>query len=165
MPEGDPRGANRSKTFGLEAYRPAVFGKLYGIDADEMSPAYQLKFRQLAGPYAILRIAADAAAPDWATTGEFSSITRTRDEISIVCPIANVPEQIDHGPRWICFKLEGPFPFSQTGVLLSFIEPLSRNNIPIFAVSTYDTDYILVQESFLAAALQTCREAGHRFQN
>ena len=65
------------------------------------------------------------------------------------------------GPRWICLKLEGPFPFSQTGVLLSFIEPLSRNGIPIFATSTYDTDYVLVQEDFADQALAMLRSAGH----
>ncbi len=65
------------------------------------------------------------------------------------------------GPRWICLKLEGPFPFSQTGVLLSFIEPLSRNGIPIFATSTYDTDYVLVQEDFANQALAMLRSAGH----
>jgi hypothetical protein len=58
-------------------------------------------------------------------------------------------------------KLQGPFPFSQTGVLLSFIEPLSRNGIPIFAVSTYDTDYVLVPEEFAEAALAVLQSAGH----
>jgi hypothetical protein len=58
-------------------------------------------------------------------------------------------------------KLEGPFPFSQTGVLLSFIEPLSSNGIPIFAISTYDTDYVLIQEEFAGMALEMLQAAGH----
>jgi len=58
-------------------------------------------------------------------------------------------------------KLEGPFPFSQTGVLLSFIEPLSSKGIPIFAVSTYDTDYVLIQEQFAGMALDRLQQAGH----
>jgi hypothetical protein len=58
-------------------------------------------------------------------------------------------------------KLEGPFPFSQTGVLLSFIEPLSSKGIPIFAISTYDTDYVLIQEEFVSASLSILDEAGH----
>ena len=120
----------------------------------------QLKFRQLPGPYAIVRLTPEAPVPDWATRGDFTSITRTADELSIVCPTVNLPPDLHSQHRWICLKLEGPFPFSQTGVLLSFIEPLSRNDIPIFAISTYDTDYVLIQEEF-AWAIDVLREAGH----
>lgn len=125
-----------------------------------MCPRAQLKFRQLPGLYAIVRLAPDALVPEWARGG-FYSITRTADELSIVCAIENVPKEIDAGPRWTCLKLEGPFPFSQTGVLLSFIEPLSSNGIPIFAISTYDTDYVLVQEQTLSAAKRILENAGH----
>jgi len=120
-----------------------------------------LKFRRLKDNYSIVRCASEAATPEWATNGEFTSITRTADELSIVCPIQNVPEGMKSGPRWICLKLEGPFPFSQTGVLLSFIEPLSRNGIPIFTISTYDTDYVLVQEGFADQALAILQSSGH----
>jgi len=108
-----------------------------------------------------VRLSADTPVPDWASKGEFTSITRTNDELSIVCLMENVPKQIDAGPRWICLKLEGPFPFSQTGVLLSFIEPLSNKGIPILAISTYDTDYVLVPENFAGFALGTLQNAGH----
>jgi uncharacterized protein len=120
-----------------------------------------LKFRQLAGLYAIIRLAPNTPVPAWATRGEFTSITRTPDEVSIVCPAENIPNDVTPGPRWICLKLEGPFPFSQTGVLLSFIAPLSNNGIPIFAISTYDTDYVLIQEEFVGVAPQVLDEAGH----
>ncbi len=120
-----------------------------------------LKFRQLLGRYAIVRLASDDAIPDWATTGEFTSITRTADELSIVCPADNLPLDVHSSHHWMCLKLEGPFPFSQTGVLLSFIQPLSNNGIPIFAISTYDTDYVLVQEEFAGAAQQALAAAGH----
>ena len=121
-----------------------------------------LKFRWLqGGPYAIVRLAPDVAVPDWATKGEFSSITRTSDELSIVCPTENLPSDVYSPHRWMCLKLEGPFPFSQTGILLSFIEPLSSKGIPIFAISTYDTDYILIQEEFVGASLSILDEAGH----
>ena len=121
---------------------------------------FQLKFRWLPGPYAIVRLAPDVPVPDWATKGDFTSITRTADELSIVCPAANLPPDVHSPHRWICLKLEGPFPFSQTGVLFSFIEPLSKNDIPIFAIATYDTDYVLIQEEH-ARALDILREAGH----
>jgi len=124
-------------------------------------PRRQLKFRWLPTPYGIVRLTPDASVPNWAANGDFTSISRTADELSIVCPADNVPREVDPGPRWICLKLEGPFPFSQTGVLLSFIEPLSNNGIPIFAISTYDTDYVLVQEEFAGVALQALAAAGH----
>jgi hypothetical protein len=123
-----------------------------------------LKFRQLPDRYAVVRLAPDASIPGWATKGEFTSISRTSDELSIVCPLENIPSEYASGPRWICLKLEGPFPFSQTGVLLSFIEPLSNNGVPIFAISTYDTDYILIQEQTHELAMQLLEEAGHRLQ-
>jgi uncharacterized protein len=122
----------------------------------------KLKFRWLTKSiYAIVRLAPDADVPEWATKGEFSSISRTSEELSIVCPTENLPTDVSSSHRWICLKLEGPFPFSQTGVLLSFIEPLSSQGIPIFAISTFDTDYVLIQEEFTGWALNTLQEAGH----
>jgi uncharacterized protein len=95
--------------------------------------------------------------------GDFISITRTAGELSIVCPTKNLPADIHSSHRWVCLKLDGPFSFSQTGALLSFIQPLSDNGIPIFASSTYDTDYVLIQEEFAGAALDLLRTAGHEF--
>ncbi len=132
---------------------------------DPHPPRHALKFRWLAGPYAIVRLAADAPVPNWLGKGEFISITRTADELSIVCLAENLPPDVQSPHRWICLKLEGPFPFSMTGVLLSFIEPLSSNGIPIFAVSTYDTDYVLIQEEYAGAALNELQRAGHELSS
>jgi uncharacterized protein len=126
-----------------------------------MTERHQLKFRWLKGPYAIVRLARDAAIPEWATKGDFMSITRAPDELSIVCPRENLPREIDPAHRWQCFKLEGPFPFSQTGILLSFIEPLSSVGVPILAISTFDTDYVLIQDEFADLALHALERAGH----
>lgn len=129
-----------------------------------MPEPHKLKFTRLAGSYAILRLQNDAPAPEWATRGEFTSITRTPDELSIVCPTSNLPPDVSSPHRWTCLKLEGPFPFSLTGVLLSFIEPLSNNGIPIFAISTFDTDYILIQEAHIETALKFLEKAGHEMK-
>ena len=126
-----------------------------------MAKRQQLKFRRLLGRYAIVRLDSGAPVPGWAARGEFFSITRTHDELSIVCPAENLAADVTSLHRWICFQLEGPFPFSMTGVLLSFIEPLSSSGVPIFAISTYDTDYVLVQEDFAGAALNALHTAGH----
>jgi len=93
----------------------------------------------------------------------FLSITRTSDELSIVCGTNHVPENAKCESPWTCFKLEGPFPFNLTGVLASFLDPLAAARIPIFAVSTFDTDYVLVKEESGPAALKALRDAGHEF--
>ena len=120
-----------------------------------------LKFRQLLDLYAVVRQSPNAPVPIWAATGHFTSITRTAEELSITCPAENIPAEFVPALRWICLKLEGPFPFSQTVVLLSFIAPLSSNSIPIFAMSTYDTDYVLVPQEHATRALDLLNEAGH----
>jgi hypothetical protein len=124
---------------------------------------HHLKFRELPGLYAIVRFAPGTTIPDWATKGNFTSITRTADELSVVCSAQNIPADLASQPRWICLKLDGPFAFSQTGILLSFIEPLSCRNVPIFAISTYDTDYVLVQEEHSQSAFDALIAMGHEF--
>jgi len=121
----------------------------------------QLKFRQIEGRFAVCRLPADASVPDWAAAGNFVSVTRTADELSIVCPLNNVPPEHKPEVPWVCFKLEGPFNFLQVGILASFIGPLAENGVPIFAISTYDTDYVLVREDFAGAASGALQEAGH----
>ena len=124
-----------------------------------MRERHRLRFRWLTSLYAVVRLAPSAAVPEWASRGEFTSITRTSDELSIVCPIENLPVELS-SERWICLKLEGPFPFSKTGVLLSFIEPLSSKGIPIFAIATYDTDYVLIVEEWSGMTIAALQEAG-----
>jgi len=131
-------------------------------ESDHPDPGRRrLKFRWLPGPYAVVRLAPDAPLPEWATKGEFTSVTRTAEELSVVCHGDNLPADVHSQHQWICHKLEGPFAFSLTGVLLSFIEPLSDNGIPIFVISTYNTDYVLVQEEYAGITQQALEEAGH----
>jgi hypothetical protein len=120
-----------------------------------------LKFRQLPGTFSICRLPADDPIPEWAATASFASITRTADELSIVCPTGLAPHNANCEAPWTCFKLEGPFPFAQTGVLASFIDPLATKGVPIFAIATFDTDYILVKQEFAEAALRTLQDARH----
>jgi len=115
------------------------------------------------GKFAVCRLRAIAPLPDWAWSGLFSSVTRTEDELSIVCAADSVPEE--HKPKtpWVCLKLEGPFSFSEVGILASFIGPLAEKGVPIFAISTFDTDYVLVGEDYAGTTLQALRDAGHEF--
>jgi len=124
---------------------------------------HRLKFRRLDGLFAVLRFPPEQDVPVWATRGQFSSITRTAEELSVVCAVENVPEETLPTERWICVKLEGPFPFSMTGVLLSFLEPLSGNGVPIFALATFDTDYVLIPKQFAERAMEELGRTGHIF--
>lgn len=120
-----------------------------------MSPAFTL----IDGRYAIVRMPADAAIPAWAH-GAFVSITRTRDELSVVCNEGNVPDVVaDRG--WRCLKLAGPFPLDQTGVAAAFTRVLADAGIALFVVSTYDTDYVLVRDAALEHASTALRASGY----
>ena len=108
----------------------------------------------LDGCYAVCRLPRDAAVPGALLTAGngFVSITRTADELSIVCPEALTPPGAEVNRGWRAFKVEGPLDFSLTGVLSTLLEPLAAAKISVFAVATYDTDYILVREADFAAA-------------
>jgi hypothetical protein len=121
-----------------------------------------LKFRQLPGSFIICRLPPDAPLPELTPNASFISATRTADELSIVCPADQAPGNARCEGPWTCFKLEGPFPFSQTGVLASFIDPLAERRVPIFAVATFDTDYVLVKEEHAPTARNTLQAAGHQ---
>ena len=107
------------------------------------------------------RLAADALVPAGVLEGGFFCVTRTEDELSIVCLEERSPDGAVIERGWIALQLEGPFPFSLTGVLASFLQPLAAAQIPIFAISTFDTDYILIKRANLDQAISALRAAGH----
>lgn len=113
------------------------------------------------GTFAICKVACDSPIPSWATTGSFFSITRTADELSIICREDSVPEDITCERGWRCLRLAGAMAFSVIGVLASLTAPLADAGISIFAVSTFDTDYLLVKAEDLGRAVDTLRQNGH----
>lgn len=131
-------------------------------DGGDVADMARLLLQELAGDYAICRLNATAAIPAWADGDGFVSISRTLDELSVVCLSDRVPDEIRADAQWICFKLQGPFPFDATGIALSVIEPLSRAEIGIFLVSTFDTDYLLVKRDNADRARALLADAGHR---
>ena len=111
--------------------------------------------------YAVCRLEKNAPAPDWGAQGLFSSITRTEEELSVVCPDAHVPDRVRRQGGWRVLKVHGPLDFSLTGILASLTAPLAREGISVFALSTYDTDYLLVKKEQLEKAIQTLQEEGY----
>jgi len=113
--------------------------------------------------FAICRLAASAPIPAWAR-GDFLSITRTRDELSIVCAQPNVPAGIRCERDWCALQVVGQLDFALTGILASLSAPLADAGISIFALSTFDTDYVLVKARDLENAIRVLREAGHKIK-
>jgi len=126
-----------------------------------MNPRALLTLTLFPGRYAISRLDAGAAVPDWSGTGPFVSISRTPDELSIVCPDANVPEGVTSERGWRILRCEGPLDNALTGIMVSIAEPLDDAGISIFPIGTHDTDYILVKESHLEAAIRALTGYGH----
>jgi hypothetical protein len=122
------------------------------------------KLQLLPDTYAVCRLEKNAPAPDWGTGGLFSSITRTEEELSVVCPDAHVPDGVRRQGGWRVLKVEGPLDFSLTGVLASLTAPLAREGISVFALSTYETDYLLVKREQLEKAIQALREEGYEVE-
>ena len=111
--------------------------------------------------YVVLRFAADAAVPAWASKGDFTSITRTLDELSIVCAAENVSSAERPDTLWHALKVHGPFKFNEIGVLASLATPLATANIGIFVISTFDTDYLMIQIKDIRKAISALQSAGH----
>jgi hypothetical protein len=126
-----------------------------------MAATRHLELTLLSQRFAISRLAADAPIPPWATHGPFFSVTRTGDELSVVTELSRVPVGVQSQPGWRVLKVHGPFVLSEIGVLVSLAAPLAEAKISLFAVSTFDTDYLLVASETLSAAIAALERAGH----
>jgi hypothetical protein len=126
------------------------------------SPKWTLQV--LGDSLAVCKLSRDAALPPAVTSGGFFSLTRTADELSLVCPQDRVPADVPSEPGWRCLRVAGTIPFAAVGVFAALTAPLAEAGISIFALSTFDTDYLLVKEHDLAAAVDALRRQGHRVQ-
>ena|ERR1051325_10275642 len=114
----------------------------------------------LTDPLMICRLPPDSAVPVW-VSGRLTSITRTPQELSIVCAEAAIPDDVRCERHWCAFRIEGPLDFGLVGILASVAAPLAAARIPVFAVSTFDTDYVLVKEEHTDSAEAALEAAGH----
>jgi hypothetical protein len=120
-----------------------------------------LTMRLLRGKYGVCRLDKTDLIPEWAQNSDFSSITRTLDELSIVCIEESIPNYIKHEKDWRILKIEGPLDFSLIGILASISTILAQKGISIFAISTYDTDYILVKNKDINSAIVALADEGY----
>jgi hypothetical protein len=127
-----------------------------------MADRISLSLSVLPDGLAVCRLAADAPIPAWAWTGGLASVTRTGDELSIVCGENAVPEDVRCERGWRCLALQGPLDFGMTGILAALTASLAAAGIPLFALSTFHTDYLLVKREALERAIEVLCAAGHR---
>jgi hypothetical protein len=111
--------------------------------------------------FTVCRLEANADLPRWALAGGFCSITRTPEELSIVAVKSAVPPGVRAEGAWRALKVAGPIAFSAVGVLASIADPLARAGLSVFAISTFDTDYILVAADRVEDARLALANAGH----
>jgi len=119
-----------------------------------------LTFTLLADRYAIVRLGAADPVPTW-PRGDFVSITRTPEELSIVCREDAVPGMVRADRGWRCLALQGPFALDQTGVAAELTGVLAAAGVSVFVIATFDTDYVLVTDRAIERAVAALRAAAH----
>ena len=120
----------------------------------------EIPLHLLPSTLAICRLPADAAFPEWARPGDLLAFLQTRQELSVICEERYVPPEIKAERGWRAFKVQGTLDFTMVGVLASILDPLREAGISILALSTFDTDYVLVKNSRLDPALLALQAAG-----
>ncbi|RME51436.1 MAG: ACT domain-containing protein [Caldilineae bacterium] len=113
-------------------------------------------------PYVVCRLPADAPLPTWAADSPFLSITRTGDELSLVCAERYMVPGVQAERGWRVLQVAGPLDFGLIGVIARLADTLAAAKVSVFVISTYDTDYILVKEDRLTDAVRALEGAGHR---
>lgn len=127
-----------------------------------MAGSHRLRVLRVPGRFAVCRLSPDDVVPSWANGPGFLSITRTDDELSIVCADAAVPRGMDCMRGYVAMRVEGTLAPELVGVLVSLAKPLADAGIPILAIGTHDTDYVLVREVDVERAVDALQRAGHR---
>ena len=112
--------------------------------------------------FGICRYENSIPIPDWAATTMMCSVTRTKKELTIVCPKMIIPAESDCDCNWRCFRIDGGFDLDEIGVIASVSVPLAEAGISIYVVSTYDTDYFLVKDIAAEKAFAVLKDSGHK---
>ena len=123
----------------------------------------RLPLELLPDTLAICRYDAEARIPEW--TGQsrgFLTVSRTAEELSITAVQSAVPGEARCERDYRAFRVRGPLPLDLIGILAAIADPLAEAGLSIFAISTFDTDYVLVKSRDLAAAVKALERAGHQ---
>jgi hypothetical protein len=112
--------------------------------------------------FAVSKLSPGSPIPQWVAPGSFVSVTRTHDELSIVCPENQVPADVAACERaWRCLRVAAQIDFGVVGILASVVGPLAKAGVPVFVLSTFDTDYLFIKAANFENAAEVLRDAGH----
>lgn len=123
----------------------------------------KLTLHLLSETFTINKLPQFAEIPSILSNGEMCFIFRTDDELTIVCPDYMAPNNVQQQLGWRCLRVEGQMKLEEVGILASITGPLADAQVPMFAISTFNTDYVLVMEEHLVNAVQALQKAGHDF--
>jgi hypothetical protein len=123
-----------------------------------------MRMRVLSGDLAVCRLPEDAEIPAWAWRGPICGALKAMGEISVVTAVEAVPGGVTAEGPWRALMVEGPLDFALTGILSNIAQTLAVAQISLFALSTFDTDYILVKSDDLADAVIALEMAGHTIE-
>lgn len=114
------------------------------------------------GLFAICKLAPGDDIPVWSTESDFLSVTRSPDELSVVCDQQLIPRAVQCSRNWRMLAIDGVLDLQMTGVVSGLLLPLARVDVSVFVLSTFDTDYFMVPEHMLEQASETLKAEGHR---
>ena len=120
-----------------------------------------LELDVLPGVFAVCRLDPTAELPDATGSGAFRSVTRTADELSVICAEDGIPHGAVVERGWRGLRVAGPLDFALTGVAAALTAPLAAAGVSVLPVAPFDTDYLFVREESLARALAALAAAGH----
>lgn len=124
---------------------------------------HKLTLQLLNETFTINKLPQFAEIPSILANGEMCFISRTDEELSIVCPDFMAPNNVQQELGWRCLKIDGTMKLQEVGVLASVLQPLSEAGVPVFTVSTFNTDYVFVMDEHLVNVVHALQKAGHQF--
>jgi len=114
--------------------------------------------------YIIHKLDQSTNLPEELIECEFYSLSNSQEELSLVCPEQMLIQSENSSPNWKCLKVAGPLDLKQTGILAGLADTLAKAKISIFAISTFETDYVLIQKQVLETAKSALKSAGYKFE-
>ena len=130
------------------------------IPMNGLPQATDVPLNLLPGRLAVCWLAPEAPFPDWARPGDLLALIQTRTEISVVCAERFVPPEVKAERGWRAIQAQGPLDFTMVGMLAAISTPLAQAGVSIYALSTYETDFVLVKEEALDRAIHALSQAG-----
>ena len=118
----------------------------------------------LSETFTIHKLSPDASIREGILKSNYYSVSKTENELSVVCSEVIEVQSLQNSKGCTCIKVKGPLDFNLTGILASISDILRKTNISIFAISTFDTDYILVRSKDLPSARIKLKKGGYKFE-